>query len=114
MREARCRLYNATIATEALKSQRKIVRNFTRLTVTTCLYLSPSNKARSLSTLIAVVVAKDTPLNAKTAIRKRIQKVKQKIEFFGEKENALKRGWQMRFITKSVHARQLRRNFDGG
>ena len=30
------------------------------LKVTTCLYLSPSNKARSLSTLIAVTVKKDT------------------------------------------------------
>ena len=30
------------------------------LKVTTCLYLSPSNKARSLSTLIAVNVNKDT------------------------------------------------------
>ena len=30
------------------------------LKVTTCLYLSPSNKARSLSTLIAVDVPKDT------------------------------------------------------
>ena len=29
------------------------------LKVTTCLYLSPSNKARSLSTLIAVNVNKD-------------------------------------------------------
>ena len=75
MRKARCRLYNATIATEAPKNQRKTVRNFTRLTVTTCLYLSPSNKARSLSTLIAVVVDKDTPLNAKAAIITRIQRV---------------------------------------
>ena len=31
------------------------------LKVTSCLYLSPSNKARSLSTLIAVEVVKDTP-----------------------------------------------------
>ena len=31
-----------------------------RFKVTTCLYLSPSNKARSLSTLIAVNVNKDT------------------------------------------------------
>ena len=30
------------------------------LKVTACLYLSPSNKARSLSTLIAVNVNKDT------------------------------------------------------
>ena len=51
-----------------LKAREKKVRNFTRLTVTTCLYLSPSNRARSLSTLIAVVVDKEAPLNAKAAI----------------------------------------------
>ena len=33
---------------------------FVPLKDTTCLYLSPSNKARSLSTLIAVSVNKDT------------------------------------------------------
>ena len=63
------------VQAEALKSQRKKVRNFTRLTVTTCLYLSPSNRARSLSTLIAVVVEKDTPLNTRHAVVKRIQRV---------------------------------------
>ena len=68
MREARRGPQNVTIAAEALKSQRKKVRNFTRLTVTTCLYLSPSNRARSLSTLIAVVVDKEAPLKAKAAI----------------------------------------------
>ena len=58
-----------------LKAREKKVRNFTRLTVTTCLYLSPSNRARSLSTLIAVVVEKDTPLNTRHAVVKRIQRV---------------------------------------
>ena len=42
------------------------------LKVTTCLYLSPSNKARSLPTLIAVEVDKDTPhkVEAKKPIAK--------------------------------------------
>ena len=58
-----------------LKAREKKVSNFTRLAVTTCLYLSPSNRARSLSTLIAVVVEKDTPLNTRHAVVKRIQRV---------------------------------------
>ena len=33
--------------------------------VTICLYLIPNNRARSLSTLMAVNVSKDTPHNAK-------------------------------------------------
>ena len=33
----------------------------TRFTVTTCLYRNPNNRASSLSTPIAVSVAKDTP-----------------------------------------------------
>ena len=33
----------------------------TRFTVTTCLYRTPNNRASSLSTPIAVSVAKDTP-----------------------------------------------------
>ena len=36
----------------------------TRLNVTTCLYLSPNNSARSLSTLIAVHVIRDSPHKA--------------------------------------------------
>ena len=42
------------------KIQKPITVILVLLKVTTCLYLSPSNKARSLSTLIAVNVNKDT------------------------------------------------------
>jgi len=34
---------------------------YVRLRVTTCLYLSPNNRARSLSTLIAVSITRDNP-----------------------------------------------------
>ena len=42
-----------------------IIQNITTITydrfkVTTCLYLNPNNRARSLSTLIALAVSKDT------------------------------------------------------
>ena len=43
----------------------------TRLSVTTCLYRRPSDRARSLSTLITVTVIKDTPL--KTMLTKPAQ-----------------------------------------
>ena len=46
--------------TEALINQKQIVTTRTRLNVTTCLYLSPNNRARSLSTLTAVVIEADT------------------------------------------------------
>ena len=42
------------------KIQKPVTVIHVLLKVTTCLYLSPSNKARSLSTLIAVNVNKDT------------------------------------------------------
>ena len=46
--------------TEAGQNPKLITVMYVRFKVTTCLYLSPSNKARSLSTLIAVNVDKDT------------------------------------------------------
>ena len=51
---------NRTIAEEAADTiQKVIVIKWTRFKVTTWLYLSPSNRARSLSTLIAVSVNSD-------------------------------------------------------
>ena len=44
---------------EAPINQKKVITTRTRLNVTTCLYRSPSNRARSLSTLIAVDVKTD-------------------------------------------------------
>jgi len=41
-------------------SQNITTSTYVRLKVTTCLYLSPNNRARSLSTLIALIVSKDT------------------------------------------------------
>ena len=40
-----------------------------RFKVTTCLYLSPGNKARSLSMLIAAIVNKDTENKTKPAMK---------------------------------------------
>ena len=41
-------------------TQRTITVPYVRLKVATCLYLRPNNRARSLSTLMAVSVSKDT------------------------------------------------------
>ena len=41
-------------------TQRKVAVTQVRRHVTKCLYLGPNNRARSLSTLIAVTVNKDT------------------------------------------------------
>ena len=55
--------------TLTIKEQIKIAP--THLTVTTCLYRRPSDRASSLSTLITVTVIKDTPL--KTILTKSAQ-----------------------------------------
>ena len=46
-----------------LVTQNKFTNARTRFIVTICLYLNPNNRARSLSTLIAVIVNKDTAVN---------------------------------------------------
>ena len=51
-------------AAEKEKTQPIVTVTHTRFKVTICLYLSPNNKMRSLSTLIAVEVNKETPHNA--------------------------------------------------
>ena len=45
---------------QILAVQRQRTANATRLEVTICLYLTPSDRANNLSTLIAVIVSKDT------------------------------------------------------
>ena len=54
-------LIKDTTAVEGDKSQTVVTATYVRFKVTTCSYLSPRNKARSLSTLIAVNVIKETP-----------------------------------------------------
>ena len=47
---------------EMFRIQKETASPRVRFKVTVCLYLKPNNRARSLSTLIAVSVHKDTPL----------------------------------------------------
>ena len=58
-----CKMENDPAAT--VKIQKVVVMIYVRFKVIICLYLVPNNKdARSLSTLMAVNVNKDTPHNA--------------------------------------------------
>lgn len=54
------RLNHIHVPNEQLSIQKKLMSARTRLNVTTCLYLMPIIRARSLSTLIAVDVNIDT------------------------------------------------------
>ena len=56
-------------------SKKQTTRQRTRLKVTVCLYLNPSNSARSLSTLIAVAVMRENPHKVKL----KVLKVKERI-----------------------------------
>ena len=49
------------IATPREKSQNATTKIHALLKVTTCLYLNPNKRARTLSTLIAVSVNRETP-----------------------------------------------------
>ena len=50
-------------------NQKQIINTRTRFHVTAWLYLSPNNRARSLSTLIAADVKRDTPQRKKAETR---------------------------------------------
>ena len=52
-------------------SKKQTTRQRTRLKVTVCLYLNPSNSARSLSTLMAEAVVRESPQKVKSKILKR-------------------------------------------
>ena len=52
-----------SIVAKLEKTQKMATMRYVRFKVTVCLYLSPNIRARSLSTLMAVIVDKDTPHN---------------------------------------------------
>ena len=58
--------------------QKKITNARIRLRLTTCLYLNPNNRARSLSTLIVVIVCKDTADNIVKLIEEVVADIKQR------------------------------------
>ena len=65
-----CSIQNNIVAPVVETTQKTTTIRYIRFKVTTCLYLSPNNRARSLSTLMAVSVNKDTTLKIRPVVLK--------------------------------------------
>ena len=95
-----------------LANRKQTTRQRTRLKVTVCLYLNPSNNARSLSTLMAVAVARENPQKMKFKVHTvmwRIYHLPLSICI----KKAAKSGWTITPTKKSLIARQESQNFVG-
>ena len=91
-------------------SKKQTTRQWTRLKVTVCLYLNPSNSARSLSTLIAVAVVREN------AQKNKVKKLKgnSRIRQFPLAISAAKSGWTMlNANTKISHSQAAEQTFCG-
>ena len=97
-----------------LKSQNTETKTNVHLKVTTCLYLIPIIRERSLSTLIAVTVSKETPPNITAKMLKIFKISFRALESSGDAKRATWRGCVMIPTQRSVLARQPKRSFDGG
>ena len=86
-----------------------------RLKVTVCLYLSPNNRARSLSTLMAVIVSKDTKHSARLVALTAVYEYSQRPQCSWTKDikKVAVRGWQTRHTNRSVVARLRYNSLDG-
>ena len=96
-----------------LASRKQTTRQRTRLKVTVCLYLNPSNSARSLSTLITVAVARENPQKVKFRVVNVMWRINH-LPLWICIKNAAKSGWTITPTQKSVIARQRSKNFVGG
>ena len=88
----------------------------TRFSVTTCLYLNPNNKARSLSTLRAVDAKTDTPQKVRDkdeCCLKHIFHILMSILSARNIRVAMS-GWEMRPTPRSVMAKHWNNSFVGG
>ena len=101
-----------------LKTQKLTKTIYVRFKVTICLYLSPNNMASSLSTLMAVIVNKDTPHNIRLVMMSasfmywKILQSSRDQEY--EKLRVAWRGWATRPTKRSVVAKQRYKSLDGG
>ena len=101
-----------------LKTQNLAKTIYVRFKVTICLYLSPNNMASSLSTLMAVIVNKDTPHNIWLVMMSasfmywKILQSSRDQEY--EKLRVAWRGWATRPTDRSVVAKQRYKSLDGG
>ena len=102
---------------EAQIIQKQITTTRTRLNVTTCLYLSPNNRARSLSTLIAVDVKIDTPQKIQLKASRTRSIINNSLAFIfikGDIMRVANSGCAIRPTLRSVTARHKKKNFVGG
>ena len=89
----------------------------TRFSVTTCLYLNPNNRARSLSTLRAVDAKTDTPQKATDKDENRWENMIFKILMSILSTRSIRvamSGWEMRPTPRSVMAKHWNNSFVGG
>ena len=95
--------------------QKMIRSKYVRFKVTTCLYLSPKIRARSLSTLTAVIVKRETDANIKPATKCVISIKRQKFQYSLTKDSQYITAEcsEIRPTQRSVVARQRYRNLDG-
>ena len=96
-----------------LANRKQKTRQRTRLKVTVCLYLNPSNSARSLSTLMAVAVARENPQKMKFKVLTVMWRIYHLLQSICIKK-AAKSGWTITPIQKSLIAGQESKNFVGG
>ena len=97
------------------RTQRTVTVMYVRFKVTTCLYLSPNNRARSLSTLIAVSVSKDTE-HKRNPVRKAASYAKRQIfhrSFTVDIQAVTTRGSEIIPTHRSVDARVRNKSLDG-
>ena len=86
------------------------------LTISTCPYLIPKNRARSLSTAMEVSVARDTPKKTVVTIYAEFLAVRQRVQFsvIRDKNIVIANGCEMRPAQRSVIVKLRSKIFDVG
>ena len=97
-----------------LSIQAQITSARTRLNVTTCLYLSPMIRARSLSTLIAVDVNIDTAVKTMVERTSNTSQIMPRSGIGESRAVIAKSGCEMRPTQRSVTAKHRNKSFVGG
>jgi len=87
-----CGLCGGINAIKKQRSQKAATRIRTLLNVTTSLYRVPNVRTRSLSTLIVFSVNKETPQKIAPIVGTRTGRLKQSLEFYGDKGKVANRG----------------------
>ena len=97
-------------------TQKVNTATYVRFKVTTCLYLSPNNRARSLFTIMALSVDTDTTPNIRPVARDATDGMTQMSHssFTAEIQRTTTRGCTVIPTQRSVVARLRNKSLDGG